>query len=145
MLLPIYRANRSERRAAFTLMEVLVVVAILVILAGAASIYVFGYLSDAKRDKAKLDIKSLTDAVKQYSAKNEGNFPQTLQELVQPTNGSSPIYDDPSILNDPWGKPYQYDPNGTRNNGLKPDIWTTTDKGMEIGNWPGGSDTNPQQ
>ena len=43
-------ATRLRRvpRAAFTLLEVLIVVAIIVVLAGVSSIYVFRYLEDAK-------------------------------------------------------------------------------------------------
>ena len=37
---------------------------------------------------------------------------------------------------DPWKKPYQYDPSGPRNNGRRPDIWTVAPDGLEIGNWP---------
>jgi hypothetical protein len=42
-------------------------------------------------------------------------------------------------LLDPWGQPFQYDKNGTINQGMKPDIWTTDPKDPQrtkLGNWP---------
>jgi hypothetical protein len=41
-----------------------------------------------------------------------------------------------SDLVDHWGKPYQYNAQGANNGGLKPDIWTTTPRGIQVGNWP---------
>ena len=43
-------ASRVAARSAFTLLEVLIVVAILVVLASVSSIYVFKFLHDAKVD-----------------------------------------------------------------------------------------------
>ena len=54
--------NRAVRRAAFTLLEVLIVVAILVILASAASIALFRYLEDAKVGRAKTGNSSRYDS-----------------------------------------------------------------------------------
>jgi prepilin-type N-terminal cleavage/methylation domain-containing protein len=52
-------SQKAARRAGFTLLEVLVVVAILVILAGTASIAVFRYLEDAKVGRAKNDMLAI--------------------------------------------------------------------------------------
>lgn len=62
--------RRASRRAAFTLLEVLVVVAILVILAGVASISIFRYMEDAKVGRAKADMQALEKAVKTYYTQN---------------------------------------------------------------------------
>ncbi len=61
MLLTTLQNSRRKitRRAGFTLLEVLVVVAILVILAGAASIGVFQYLEKAKVGRAKNDMLTI--------------------------------------------------------------------------------------
>jgi general secretion pathway protein G len=67
------RSLANRRRSAFTLLEVLVVVAILVVLASVASIYVFRYLEDAKIDKAKLQAKNIEKAAKSYILKNNGS------------------------------------------------------------------------
>jgi len=92
---------------------------------------------EAKRDKARLDVKALADAVAVYHLNNDGNFPQTLQELTQPQpNAGGKVIVAADALTDPWGKPYQYDPAGPKHNGEKPDVWTQAPDGTVIGNWP---------
>jgi len=87
MILNNFSRNRPEqyRRSAFTLLEVLVVVAILVVLASVSSIYVFRYLEDAKIDKAKLQAANIAKAAKSYIIKNNGSTDGlNLQVLVAP-------------------------------------------------------------
>lgn len=133
----LHQRNRMSRnRRGFTLMEVLVVVAILVILASVSSIFVFRYLDQAKDDRAKADLAALTTACQSYKLHYQ-EYPPSLQSLIQPPEGK-PFMDSPEAILDPWGRQYQYDANGARNNGLKPDIWTTGSNGQEIGNWSGG-------
>jgi general secretion pathway protein G len=128
--------RQAARRQAFTLMEVLVVVAILVILAGAASIYVFGELDRAKDDRAKADVSTLARACEAYKLHFE-DFPDSLEQLCAPPDGGKPQLDNREMLLDPWGRPYRYDKAGPNNNGLKPDVSTTGSKGQVIGNWAG--------
>jgi prepilin-type N-terminal cleavage/methylation domain-containing protein len=67
MLLSVRNASqKAARRAGFTLLEVLVVVAILVILAGVASISVFRYLEDAKVGRAKNDMLAIKKAYETF-------------------------------------------------------------------------------
>jgi len=93
--------QRAARRAGFTLLEVLVVVAILVILAGTASIAIFKYLEDAKVGRAKSDMQTIESAVKKYYTEH-GEWPPNNQLVVvapyleQGQNG----------LIDPWNNPY---------------------------------------
>jgi general secretion pathway protein G len=105
MLLTHMRSTRKSdsRRAAFTLLEVLIVVAILVILASAASISLFRYLEDAKVGKAKAEMNTILGAIKKYySEKQEWPPPNSLQTTVGPM-----VEGNPQLL-DPWGQPYQY-------------------------------------
>jgi general secretion pathway protein G len=105
--------NRSRRRDAFTLMEVLVVVAILVVLAG-IGVVVFRYLDDSKERIAKVQIKTLETVINSFKITDaSGDFPPNLDVLTQPLDGK-PAFLDPEKLIDPWQRPYQYDPN-TRN------------------------------
>jgi general secretion pathway protein G len=115
------------RRAGFTLLEVLVVVAIIVILAGGASVYVFGYLEDAKINQARTTMKMLEDAATNYATMN-GNPPVSLMELVSPTSGGRPLINGgPAMLVDPWGNEYQYNPEARNGYGdPAPQVWTTT-------------------
>ncbi len=96
-------ANRrlaTRSRSAFTLLEVLVVVAILVVLASVSSIYVFRYLEDAKKDKAIIDMQVLEKTYKAAIMKNGGEE-VTLQQMIPLLEQGS------NALNDPWGGTYQ--------------------------------------
>jgi general secretion pathway protein G len=101
MMLPVAaRRNRATRRAAFTLLEVLVVVAILVILAGVASISVFKYLEKAKIGRAKADMETLVKAYKTF-------YTQNLRWPENPTEVTSLLEQGNEALRDPWGNAYQ--------------------------------------
>lgn len=106
MIISTNRIRLDERRRnAFTLLEVLVVVAILVVLASVASVYVFKYLDDAKRDKAYLQARNLAKVCETYMVKHsddndldEGNWQQKIAPLVD--GGTAGFID-------PWGKPFK--------------------------------------
>lgn len=128
------RSHQLARRSAFTLLEVLVVVAIIVILAGGAGVYVFGYLEDAKIDTARNNITMLEKQCLAYATKNGGIPPASLSELVAPTNGKSPLIDGgPNALLDPWGQQYQYDASNYNANGdPDPLVYTVTPRGVKL-------------
>jgi general secretion pathway protein G len=127
---------KRQRRAAFTLMEMLIVVAIIVALAGIGGFFIMGQLGGAQKDAAAAQTKVLTKACEAYRIKHQ-KWPDNLQVLLSKDEYGMVYIDDFNALKDPWGKDYQYDPNGTRNQNLKPDIWTTAPDGTgEIGNWP---------
>lgn len=130
-------SSRVPARSAFTLLEVLIVVAIIVVLAGVSSVYVFRFLNDAKIDTARASATTIAKAIQAYELRF-GVPPESLQQLIQPLDGSKPFVD-PDALLDPWGHPYMYDASGPRHNGLKPDVWAVhPDTGQQIGNWPLG-------
>jgi general secretion pathway protein G len=124
----------ARRRAAFTLLEVLIVVAIIVMLAGAGTYMFLQRLEGAKTDMARTQANALASAAEQYYARN-GEFPPSLEMLTQPQPDGSGAFFGPEKLLDPWNKPFQYDPSGPRNQGNKPDVWTTNPRGMIIGNF----------
>jgi len=126
-----------DRRAAFTLMEMLVVVAIIVALAGIGGFFLLGALSSSQKDVAQTQAKgALTNACMAYRINNNA-FPESLQQLLtQDAKGKGPYLEDPDVLKDPWGNPYQYDRSGPHNRGLRPDIWAQAPDGTTIGNWP---------
>src|SRR5437763_16154840 len=98
------RQARALARAAFTLMEMLVVVAILVVLAGASVPIYLNYLDSAKRDRVKIDTKTLETAVEGYYTRF-GDYPPSLDALTQPApDGSKATLEREAIL-DPWGQP----------------------------------------
>ena len=137
-MLPNHELKR-QRRAAFTLLEMLVVVAIIVALAGIGGFFLLGQLEGAKKSNARTNIKgNLTPACETFFV-NHGSFPESLQQLTTKDDmGNPPILKSADYLLDPWSKPYIYDKAGTKNNGMAPDIYTTAPDGEVIGNWPKG-------
>jgi general secretion pathway protein G len=128
------RASQRTRRPGFTLMEVMVVVAILVVLAGVSSIAVFSYLDKAKVKRARVDVETIAQACQMYKL-DHGEYPPDLNSLI---TGTKPLLQDGArAITDPWGKQYQYDPNGRNSGGQKPDVYTVDTEGNTIGNWLG--------
>lgn len=128
--------NRRMRRAAFTLMEMMVVVAIIVALAGVGIFYMAGQADEGNKARVKANVKSITDAAVIYKAQHNGMWPQSLQELTQrDADGHGPYLTPEGIL-DPWGRPYNFDPNGTNNQGMTPDVSCQMPGNLgTIGNW----------
>ena len=134
------RERHAVVRGAFTLMEILVVMAIIVVLAGASIPIYMTYLENSRKDKAKTDCKhTLMISADAYKLRY-GEYPATLDALTQMRpDGSSPDLK-PENLIDPWGHPYQYAYPGQHNAAYgQPDIWSLGprmgDPNGIIGNW----------
>lgn len=129
--------NQRPRRAAFTLIEMMVVVAIIVSLAGVGIFYMVGQAEEGNKTKARADVKSIEAAATAYKLHHpEIGWPQGLDDLFnRDDQGHGPYLTNAENKIDPWGKMYSYDPAGGKNSGLKPDIYTTTPDGKMIGNW----------
>jgi len=131
--------ERAAARAAFTLMEMLVVVAILVVLAGAGGVIYMRALDDAKKDTAKTQCHALAEVAQRYQLKY-GEFPPSLETLTQPTADGGKAYLETSALVDPWGRPYQFTAPGPHHAATgAPDVWSQgpnlADPNGMIGNW----------
>jgi len=124
---------QRRRRTAFTLMELMVVVALLVILAGVGGFYFMKQLENGKKKTAKAQTKTIAEAAQMYYTDHQ-QFPATLQVLTVRDDQGGP-YIEPSAIITPWQTPYGYDPSGAHNQGLKPDVWAQAPDGTQIGNW----------
>jgi len=128
--------SRSGRvRGGFTLMEMLVVVAIIVVLAGIGGAILLPKLDEAKEDIDLVQMKALTQQCVEYKMARD-EFPPNLEELTRPKANGSAAYIEPQALvpkSMPSGH-YSYDASGSHNNGVKPDIWLDGPHG-QIGNW----------
>ena len=93
MILSTHRRRLDQRRRnAFTLLEVLVVVAILVVLASVSTIYVFRNLEEAKIKTARVQAGELAKAGKLFILSNNGSTDGlTLQALIAPPDGGKPF------------------------------------------------------
>jgi general secretion pathway protein G len=141
--------NRTEpapsllRRAAFTLMEMLVVVAIIVVLAGVGGAYLIGQLNESKISAAKAQARVIGQQIEVYTVDHNGNLPPSLDVLLQKDqDGKGPYLKTVDALKDPYGNVYQYDPSGPRNAAagavvVIPDVFCTIPdgSGRVVGNF----------
>ena len=140
--------RRSRRREGFTLMELLLVMAILVILLGLVAPRFLGTQQKANINAAKSQIGLFKSPLEMY-ALDLNNYPATefgLQSLAEaPADMENPNrwkgpYLDSHIPKDPWGNDYQYEYPPTHEERDFPDIWSLGPDGEEgteddIVNW----------
>jgi general secretion pathway protein G len=106
---PTVRFGRRSR--AFTLIELLAVIAILGLIAAFAVPQVLKWVSGARSDSARIQIEALGASIDLYRLE-VGSFPPTLEALVDKPTGldrwNGPYLKKKTIPKDPWGNDYIY-------------------------------------
>ncbi|MEM7385579.1 MAG: type II secretion system major pseudopilin GspG [Verrucomicrobiota bacterium] len=140
----INRSHKSTSSNAFTLIEMVLVLAIIALLVGAGVFKLKGVLGTGKEQTTRMDVAALTSALRMYSIDNTflPTSDQGLQALVsEPTSAPRPKRWKKQLDQvplDPWGNPFQYKRPGVKN----PDSFDVYSWGMDgvessddIGNW----------
>ena len=108
------RQKRARGEGGFTLIEILVVIAIIALIMSLVGPRVLNYLGESKVKAAKIQIQSFGSALDLFNL-DTGRYPNTsegLTALVQ-SPGTIPAWNGPYLKggvlpNDPWGKAYVY-------------------------------------
>lgn len=104
---------RTARQDGMTLIEIMIVVAILGLLAAIVGINVIGQLQEGRIGAAKSQIKSFETGLKLYN-RDCGKYPSTAEGLnaliTKPGSCArwKPYLDQQTIPLDPWSNPYEY-------------------------------------
>lgn len=112
------RGAAGSPQAGFTLVELLVVLAIMAMLAGLVAPRVMEYFGRAKVETAKLQVENIAAAMELHRL-DVGRYPtaqEGLQALVAPTGAprwQGPYLKGGAVPPDPWGRPYRYRIPGT--------------------------------
>jgi general secretion pathway protein G len=134
------------RERGFTLLEMLVVLAIMGLLAAIVGPQVIKYLGSSRSQTAKVQVKNVAAALELYRL-DEGRYPtqeEGLKALVHAPAGdpawNGPYLPQDSALNDPWARPYRFAAPGKHG---EVDVFTLgsdnaeggTGEARDVGNW----------
>lgn len=140
---------KKSRRNAFTLIEILIVIALIALLA-TVGIGGLGQIFEGQKSKIAQEVVNQGMKIGLVAYKLDiGNFPSSeegLNALIKAPAGKEsrwrgPYLEAAEIPLDPWGNPYKYRFPGTKNvSGARGyDIWSLGEDGTEspddIGNW----------
>lgn len=110
--------ERRLREEGFTLVEMLVVLAIIALITTLVAPQILRYLGSARVDAAQAQIRNLSSALELYYIDN-GGYPTKEEGLsaLAAAPGSATRWNGPYMkgadkLADPWGNPYLYDSSG---------------------------------
>ncbi len=62
---------------------------------------------DANQGRATAEIQAIGGAIQSYVAV-EGDYPESLADLIRPDSSGAKYLDCTAVPNDPWGRPYLY-------------------------------------
>ena len=108
------RQARYRRRRRFSLIEIMVVLLIIGLLGALVAPKAINKLKKAKRQTAKVQIRLLANAAKDYYLDMD-QFPDSLEDMVRNPGGEKwdgPYLEPAKIPNDPWDNEYHYEAPG---------------------------------
>ena len=138
--------RRRRDDGGFTLLEMLVVLAIMGLLAAIIAPQVLKYLGSSRTQTAKVQIQNIDAALQLYRL-DVGRFPSQEEGLTALVTAPStapgwngPYLQKAAALNDPWGSPYLYKNPGKHG---EVDIYSLgsdkaeggTGEAADVGNW----------
>ena len=101
-------------RAGFTLMEIIVAVAIIGILSTLAVVNITRQMENAKKTAARSGVMNVKEAVTGYYIEFK-RYPNDLNVLVESSGDHGPIIEGgPGALEDPWGTNYKMEGRGSK-------------------------------
>ena len=106
------RTAREALRQGFTLIEILVVVAIIGMLGAVAVPAYINYLADARIATTRALIKNIEDTLVTYNAKHGGKYPDSLEVLTQESDDEDAMLQ--GGITDPWGNDIKFEKRGKK-------------------------------
>jgi general secretion pathway protein G len=99
----------TVKKEAFTLIEILIAIALIALLIGTMGPKLIDYLKSGKKRSAQMHLKQIKDGLIKYDLDVTG-IPKTIEQLKSNVEGRE-NWDGPYIkedLRDPWGEEYVY-------------------------------------
>jgi len=102
MVLRVYRSREVRRARGVTLVEVLIVVAIIALVSAGVAVAAFPYWGRSQQKSAFANARNLRGAVKSWWVDHDPSLCPEIDQLVQ-----DQALDRDSPRTDPWGKPWR--------------------------------------
>ncbi|GDX80468.1 type II secretion system protein GspG [Deltaproteobacteria bacterium] len=106
------RTRLLNNKKGMSLVEIMVVIAIIGVLMTVIAVNVTGYLDDANASATKIEINNIEKALAAYSYKHKGKYPTTGEGL----DAAKKYFPNNETPTDAWGAPFQYFAPGTHGN-----------------------------
>ncbi|MEN9785200.1 MAG: hypothetical protein RLZZ299_464 [Pseudomonadota bacterium] len=97
-------ASTLASRRGMSLVEIMVVIAIIGVLMTVVAVNVVGYLDEANASATKIQIKNMESALTTYAAKHRGKYPSTGEGL----DAAKKFFPNNTVPTDAWGNAFQY-------------------------------------
>ncbi len=149
--------TRHPRRRAFTLIEVMIVIAIILALMGIVGVALFAQRDQSKKDIAKMDLGNIQAALKMFNV-NQGRYPTDEEglEVLWNKEKLSPDADasrwtktlEGEMAKDRWGNALGYRQKSEHGDETMYDLWSNGPDGQsgtedDIVSWKKESSENP--